>query len=230
MFSQKNGWPELQDETGEFLFVSPDSPENSWTIARDHGMHARMLDKLEKTYHIDRTRVYLTGFSNGSMATCWYGTMHPELYAAISPWNSPLVSFEEDLLRDGWEMPVFAINGDLDHKMDIPRKSYDRLFETFILLNGGIPRPAEVPCPWKWKQDAQYDGSNRYTAAAGYREGSRMTTYEYWNLDGKPRFCFTELKDMPHGAIHDEARAAWAFLRRFSRPAGSKTVVDRRGM
>lgn len=226
MFSQKNGWPELQDETGEFLFVSPDSPENSWTIARDHGMHARMLDKLEKTYHIDRTRVYLTGFSNGSMATCWYGTMHPELYAAISPWNSPLVSFEEDLLRDGWEMPVFAINGDLDHKMDIPRKSYDRLFETFILLNGGIPRPAEVPCPWKWKQDAQYDGSNRYTAAAGYREGSRMTTYEYWNLDGKPRFCFTELKDMPHGAIHDEARAAWAFLRRFSRPAGSKTVVD----
>jgi len=227
MFAQKNGWPELQDETREFLFVIPDSPENSWTISGDHGMHALMLEKLEKTYHIDRTRVYLTGFSNGAMATCWYGTMHPELYAAISPWNSPLCSFEEKLLEGGWEMPVFAINGDLDHKMDVPRKSYGKLFETFIRLNGGVPRPVQVPCPWKWKHDAQWDGSNRYTVEAGYREGDRMTTYEYWNPDGKPRFCFTELKDMPHGAIHDEARAAWMFLRRFSRPNGSKTVVDR---
>ena len=226
MFAQKNGWPELQDETGAFVFVSPDSPENSWTVQRDHGMHALMLQKLEEKYGIDRTRVYLTGFSNGSMATCWYGTMHPELYAAISPWNSPLVSFEEKLLSEGWEMPVFAINGDLDHKMDIPRKSYAKLFETFIRLNGGLPRKAEVPMPWHWKYDAQWNGENRYTSEAGYRQGGRMTTYEYQNLDGYPRFCFTELKDMPHGAIQDEARAAWAFLSRFSRPLGSKKVVD----
>lgn len=163
---------------------------------------------------------------NGSMATCWYGTMHPELYAAISPWNSPLVSFEEKLLEEGWEMPVFAINGDLDHKMDIPRKSYAKLFETYIRLNGGLPRRAEVPMPWYWKCDAQWNGENRYTSEAGYRQGCRMTTYEYQNLDGYPRFCFTEMKDMPHGAIQDEARAAWAFLSRFSRPLGSKKVVD----
>lgn len=226
MFAQKNGWPELQDETRAFVFVSPDSPENSWEIQRDHGMHPLMLDKLEQTYGIDRTRVYLTGFSNGSMATCWYATMHPELYAAIAPWNSPLVSFEQRLLEDGWEMPVFAINGDLDHKMDIPRKSYGRLFETYILLNGGLPRKAEVPAPWQWKHDEQWDGNNRYTPEAGYNQGQRMTTYVWHNLDGASRFCFTEVKNMPHGAIHDEARASWEFLRRFSRPQGSKTVVD----
>lgn len=226
MFAQKNGWPELQDETGAFLFVSPDSPENSWVLYRDHGMHALMLDKLEAKYGIDRTRVYLTGFSNGSMATCWYGTMHPELYAAISPWNSPVVSFEEKLLEEGWELPAFAINGDLDHKMDIPRKSYDRLFEAFIRLNGGLPRKAEIPSPWAWKHDEVWDGGSRYTLAAGYTQGQRMTTYVYHNLDGQPRFCFTQLRDMPHGAIHDEARAAWTFLRRFSRPLGSKKIVD----
>lgn len=226
MFAQKNGWSELQDETGAFLFVSPDSPEHTWLIERDEGMHEKMLEKLEKLYGIDRTRVYLTGFSNGSMATCWYGTRHPELYAALAPWNSPLLSFEDQLLKDGWEMPMFAINGDLDHKMDVPRRSYGRLFEVFIKLNGGIPRKAEIPKPWVWKCDEKWDESNRYTPSAGYSQGNRLTTYVYHNLDGQPRFCFTVIKDMPHGAIHEEARATWEFVRRFSRPAGSKKIVD----
>jgi hypothetical protein len=34
------------------------------------------------------------------------------------------------------------------------------------------------------------------------------------------------MKDMPHGAIYDQSRAAWAFLKRFSRPEGSKKVID----
>lgn len=118
MFAQKNGWPELQDDTKAFVFVSPDSPEHTWLVERDEGMQKKMLDKLEARYGIDRTRVYLTGFSNGSMATCWYGTRHPQLYAALAPWNSPIVSFEQGLLKDGWQMPVFAVNGDLDHKID----------------------------------------------------------------------------------------------------------------
>ena len=226
MFVQKNGWPELQDETRAFLFVAPDSPENSWDAYRDHGMHQQMLDKLEEKYNIDRTRVYLTGFSNGAMATCWYGTMHPDLYAAISPWNSPIISFEEKLLEEGWELPTFAINGDLDHKMDIPRKFYGKLFETFIRLNGGLPKRATIPCPWVWKCDAVWDAGSCYTAEAGYTQGQRMTTYVYYNLAGQPRFCFTQIRDMPHGAIYDEARATWAFFRRFSRPCGCKKVID----
>lgn len=226
MFAQKNGWPELQDETGAFVFVSPDSPEHTWLVERDEGMQEKMLKKLEAQYGIDRTRVYLTGFSNGAMATCWYGTRHPKLYAAIAPWNSPIVSFEEALLQDGWEMPMFAVNGDLDHKMDVPRRFYGTLFERFITLNGGTPHRAEVPKPWMWKYDEKWDASNRYTANAGYSQGDRLTTYVYHNLESQPRFCFTVIKDMPHGAIHDEARSTWDFFKRFSRPVGSKKVLD----
>lgn len=226
MFAQKNGWAQLQDETGGFVFVSPDSPEHTWLVERDEGMQEKMLDKLEARYGIDRTRVYLTGFSNGAMATCWYGTRHPELYAALAPWNSPVLSFEEELLRDGWEMPMFAINGDLDHKMDVPRRFYPELFRRFITLNGGVPRKAKISGPWNWVYDEKWDAFNRYLPASGYTQGERMTTYVYHNLDGRPRFCFTVIKNMPHGAIHDEARATWEFLKRFSRPSGSKKVVD----
>ncbi|MBR0450822.1 MAG: hypothetical protein IJI78_02415 [Oscillospiraceae bacterium] len=38
----------LQYDTGEFVFVSLDSPENSWTIARDDGVHALILDRMEE--------------------------------------------------------------------------------------------------------------------------------------------------------------------------------------
>ena len=223
MFAQKNGWPELQDETGEFVFVSPDSPENSWTIARDDGVHALMLDRLEERYGIDRTRVYLTGFSNGSMATCWYGTLHPELFAALSPWNSPLLSYEKRLLEDGWEMPVFAVNGDKDHKMDLPRRFYHELFETFIRINGGVPEEAEGEIPGGWRPDRILTGDD-YTPGLGYRQGERLTTYVYNGRGETPRFCFTQVRDMPHGAIPDEARATWNFFRQFRRPKGSKIV------
>lgn len=226
LFAQKNGWPELQDETKAFVFVSPDSPENCWRIERDEGMHEKMLEKLEVRYGIDRTRVYLTGFSNGSLATCWYGERHPELYAALAPWNSPISSFEDNLVNGGWEMPMFAMNGDLDHKMDVPRRGYDKLFKAFISINGGEPREAEHPNPWRWAYDEKWDAKNKYTADQGYTQGDRLTTYVYHNRNGQPRFCFTNIKDMPHGAIHDQARATWAFLQRFSRPAGSKLVVD----
>ena len=36
----------------------------------------------------------------------------------------------------------------------------------------------------------------------------------------------TTARDMPHGAIADEARAAWAFVSRFTRPEGSHTVEE----
>lgn len=226
MFAQKNGWPELQDETGAFLFVSPDSPEHTWYVERDEGMQEKMLDKLEACYGIDRTRVYLTGFSNGAMATCWYGTRHPELYAALSPWNSPIRSFEDTLLHDGWEMPMFAVNGDLDHKMDVPRRSYKELFRTFILLNGGIPEGPAVGVPWNWKYDEIWSAENRYTPENGYTQGERLRTYVYRNRMGESRFCFTVVRDMPHGAVPDEARATWEFVRQFSRPRGSKKILD----
>lgn len=225
MFAQKNGWPELQDETKAFCLVCPDSPEHTWLVERDEGMQEKMLDALSACFGIDRSRVYLTGFSNGSMATCWYGTRHPQLYAALSPWNSPIVSFEEELVQKEWQMPVFAINGDLDHKMDLPRRSYRKLFESFLRINGCALCPAERENPCHWRADERWDSTDRYTRESGFSQGSRLTTWVYRGSDGAPRVCFTSVENMPHGAIGDEARAAWEFLRHFSRPSGGKQVI-----
>lgn len=226
LFSGKNGWPQLSDETGEFLLVLPDSPENAWHVERDEGMLAPMIEKLIACYGIDRSRIYLTGFSNGGMATCWFGTRHPALFAAISPWNPPMQAWEGELLKKGWQMPLFAVNGDKDHKIAFALKNFDAMMQTYIMLNGGTPRTAGEKKPMAWTFDEVWNAENRFSKRNGYQQGERLTAYVYHNNLGNPRVCYLEIKDMPHGAIHDEARATWEFLRRFSRPGNGKSVVD----
>ena len=76
-----------------------------------------------------------------------------------------------------------------------------------------------------FRPDAVRDGQNYYTQEKGYQSGDRLYTRLYTAADGTPRVGYTVMKNMPHGAIPDESRAAWDFLRHFSRPQGSKTVV-----
>ena len=221
LFSYKNGWAELADETGEFLLVLPDSPENSWKVGRDEGAIPKIIDRLVERYGADRERIYLTGFSNGSLATTWYGERHPQLFAAISPWNSPMLCFEDELEQSGYELPVFAVNGDLDHKMDVPRQFYREQFSAFVRINGGLPAESEDG-PVRLMADEIIDASGKYTAENGYTQPERLTTYVFNGREGKPRVCFTNVSDMPHGAIYDESRAAWDFLRHFRRPGNGK--------
>ena len=67
-------------------------------------------------------------------------------------------------------------------------------------------------------------GENYYTITRGYDQGDRFKTLIYYGKDGKPRVGFTVMKNMPHGAICEQSRAAWEFLRHFRRPAGSRQV------
>ena len=223
LFCYKNGWAELADETGEFVLVLPDSPENAWKVERDENLFEVLLAKLDEVTSVDLERVYLTGFSNGSLATCWYGERHPHLFAAIAPWNSPMVCYEDELLASGYELPIFAINGDLDHKMDVPRRFYPEFFSAFLRLNEGTPVPGGDG-PVGLVPDEVWDSENYYTVANGYEQGQRMTSYVFHDKNGCAKVSYTQISEMPHGAIPDEARATWTFIRRFRRPANSKTI------
>ena len=190
-------------------------------MERDEGAIPKIIDRLVEKYGADRERIYIIGFSNGSLATTWYGERHPQLFAAISPWNSPMVCFEDELEQSGYELPVFAVNGDLDHKMDVPRQFYREQFSAFVRINGGLPAESEEG-PVRLRPDEIWNAETRYTAQGGYTEPERLTTYVWHGRDGKPRVCFTNVSDMPHGAIYDASKAAWDFLRHFRRPGNGK--------
>lgn len=221
MFAQKNGWEQLADETGEFILAAPGSPENIWFLDRDGQAIKAMVELLAERYAADRSRIYLTGFSNGAMMTRQAGTSFPGLFAGLAPFNGPpsgvLPGAEawpaalEALEAEGWQMPYFAYAGDRDPAAPAEK---EELLERMLRLNGC----GETP-------DAVYDGGNAYTPQRGYAEGGRQRTEVWLDGAGVPRAAMTVMEDMPHGAIPDESRSAWSFLRRYRRPEGSRKVV-----
>lgn len=122
LFAEKNGWDVLADETRAFVLVCPDSPGNIWQLERDGLAFEAMITHICGDYGLDRTRVYLTGFSNGGAITREVGTTWPELFAAIAPFNAPvnapgLVAAEvvnPGFLSSGYELPYWVCVGDRD--------------------------------------------------------------------------------------------------------------------
>lgn len=223
LYADKNGWEGLADETREFVVVVPDSPRNVWSAERDADVLELIIDEVVAAYGCDRTRVYLTGFSNGAAFTCQQATTRPWLFAAASPWNCPpegaIVAsglgpylYAPDAQGQGYELPFWIVTGDSDDK-GVTDRSGD--LPTVLPLGGCAPRSEDV-----------WDGASRYTAERGYTEGDRLRTRAFKNAEGSVRVGLTTVRDMPHGAIADEARAAWEFMRCFRRVEGSGTIRE----
>ena len=223
LYADKNGWEDLADETRAFMVAVPDSPYNVWCAERDDEVLERLIDDVASAYGCDRTRVYATGFSNGGAYICQQATTHPWLFAAVSPWNAPAAEvvaasglgayfYHPDFVAGDYELPFWICTGDSDDK-----GVTDRTSDLAYVLppNGCAEQEPQV-----------LDGSNRYTADAGYPEGDRLVSRVYANADGSPRVGLTVARDMPHGAIVDETRAAWAFMSRFRRLEGSHKVEE----
>lgn len=232
MFTSKNGWDALADETGAFVLVSPDSPGNIWFILRDGAVFGRIIGQLAETYGIDTERVYLAGFSNGAVMARELAYSRPELFAAVSPSNGPWFDTRSMQLTDasrppeelspevrammdrfraeGWQMPCAIFYGDNDPAAGRSRDPAPRLF---CAANGCPDTPSDI-----------YTDENYFTPEIGYRQGGRFRTEVYRGPDGTARVLVTTMKNMPHGAISEESRLIWEFVKRFRRREGEKQV------
>lgn len=223
MFATKNGWEQLSDETEEFVVVLPDSPQNIWNMNRDRNSISVMINKLVGKYHFDETRIYLTGFSNGAIFTVQQCSTFPKLFAAVSPWNGPYIITGTDSMAgdysvfpgftdSGYEMPLWICAGDHDNKASV--KDMQRIADSFLQVNGCDSNSFE-----------KVDSDSNYTKDKGYHEGARFSVTQYKNRKGSVRVCTVVMKNMPHGAIVDQSRMSWEFMKRFSRK-DSKSVCE----
>lgn len=222
LFAVKNGWDALADETRAFVLAVPDSPGNIWKLERDGAAFPAMIDRLCGAYGLDRSRVYLTGFSNGGIITREVGTAWPQLFAGISPSNAPEgVSLAQPeaiapaFAASGVELPCWLYVGDSDPAAGT---DVDGQLEVLLRANGCPMRPAQGLAS-RFAPDEVWTGENHYTPERGFRQGERFQTLVYRGHDGVPKVGYTVMKDMPHGFIWDQSRAAWNFLRHFSRAA-----------
>ncbi|MCI8534020.1 MAG: hypothetical protein HFG68_00320 [Hungatella sp.] len=219
LFTTKNGWDRLADETGEFILVSPDSPGNIWFLPRDGMVFPEIVYKMEEEFGIDTSRIYLTGFSNGGMIVREVAISYPHLFAGVSPWNAPVgntaAMMKEDssimdpkfdkkfilclntFLESGYEMPFVFIFGDRDRAACVEE---DLMIEPLIAANDCI--------------------------SVESREENGCFTVVHKNSYGKPMVSVIIMRDMPHGAVYEESRFTWEFLKQFRRIGGARKVKE----
>ena len=239
MFTAKNGWDLLADETGEFVVVSPDSPGNIWFWDRDKGAFEAIISACAAEFGIDTARVYLTGFSNGGMITGEAAVYRPSLFAAVSPWNAPCIDsclmHEQDtnavppafgpaldsalaaFATGKTALPCYFIFGDNDPAASAGQ---NRLLQPFLQANH-CTVIADDTSPTGFAPAAVLTQQNAYAKKDGYTDPGRFTTYVYTTDSGDVRVCVSIMKNMPHGAIFDESRAVWSFLKQFRRGAAA---------
>jgi hypothetical protein len=84
-------------DTGKFVVVYPNALKNSsdqqsWDLAgtNDYTYLLSLIDTVEGRYHIDRKRVYVSGFSQGGFFSFNLGCRHADVIAAIGPVSGTL--------------------------------------------------------------------------------------------------------------------------------------------
>jgi phospholipase/carboxylesterase len=106
--------------TRGYILLSPKSLAETWSMTMnsiDTRSVMRMLDEVQRDYAIDRSRIYLTGLSDGGIFTYIMGIERHELFAGIAPVAGALHMAIDPMLRTntGREVPIFVVHGAHDH-------------------------------------------------------------------------------------------------------------------
>lgn len=133
------GPPKIIENGGKlpFVVVAPQCPAGqSWDIY----LLKDLLDEIISTYHIDKSRVYLTGLSMGGFGSWALGSMFPDSFAAIAPicggGNKFLV------MRSLKDMPLWVFHGKKD--MVVPESASAALVEA-LKANGSSVKYTVLP-------------------------------------------------------------------------------------
>jgi predicted peptidase len=122
----KHGPPARVKEGAEFPFLlaSPQCPEGEWWTEQPV---LELVDYLERTYHVDSSRIYLTGLSMGGYGTWHFATLAPKRFAAIVPICGGGIPYK---MRDILDLPVWAFHGGKDTV--VPLQESERLIKELL--------------------------------------------------------------------------------------------------
>jgi polyhydroxybutyrate depolymerase len=126
---------------GDRTFSGPGWEIRTLTPNRDVDFTIAMLDRLEKTYCIDRARVFSTGFSNGGYFSHVLGCTHPERFAAVAPVSGGWLSSWS--CTPSRPIPVLIHHGRQDDVIDVAEAR--RAFDAWLAIDGCAAPPGAQP-------------------------------------------------------------------------------------
>ncbi len=159
---------------------------------RDLALVKRLLDTLERTYCIDRARVFSTGFSNGAFFSNILGCTMADRFAAIAPVSGGTLTVACHPSR---AVPVLIHHGRKDERIPVDQARQTR--DAWVATDGCHAHTSDT-CDW-------YRGC-RDGVEVGYCEDDGT---HYWPLPATERI-WTFFKQHPMAAGQPTAGAQHA--------------------
>lgn len=144
---------------------------------RDANFMRALIDELHDRLGIDRGRVYLTGFSNGGLATYHLACELSDRFAAAAPVGALMIEPQWQSCALSPPVPFLLIHGTEDEQfpwegaagVSTTRRSADATVERLVTLNGCGATPAVT-----FEPDTADDGTRvrreHYTGCTGQAE------------------------------------------------------------
>lgn len=118
------------------IVVFPQVPRDSQWVGTPADMAVAALQQTMREFHVDPSRVYLTGLSMGGHGTWYVAYRHPELFAAVVPicgWVREFVMFRGSvpvvpgdsaqimplLVQKLGKVPIWIFHGEVDQVVNV---------------------------------------------------------------------------------------------------------------
>ena len=109
-----------QTRLGEdYVVACPTAPLGAWFTRGAEELVLATIRSVQRRYHIDPDRIFLTGMSNGGIGAWLIGMHHAPLFAGIAPMASGLDNVLMPFLANLRSTPAYIIHGAKDQVMPV---------------------------------------------------------------------------------------------------------------
>ncbi|MEX1376016.1 MAG: PHB depolymerase family esterase, partial [Eubacteriales bacterium] len=232
-------WHELGEKEGFITVYANASDDDSWnsmlysTRASDIEYLTRLIEHITDKYPVDKSRIYLSGFSNGSGMAQVLSALRPDLIAGLVAFNTrfPMHDGVYEGARKAKEkydyrVPVFSTYGTKDAEYP-PREGSGQFSQMTF---------------WKWYNNIEAkplngdDKSGAGTAGdcvvtlgePSNGEKGEMTWHQYYSMDNPSinYYNYTVVQGLPHTVEQRLIPTAWEFIKKFSRREDGLLKID----
>jgi len=191
---QNTHWENVADTVG-FVVAYPQGGTgmSTWDLQgeTDTKWITEIIDQFAKDYKIDRSRVYLSGFSIGGMFTYYAMNKIADKIAAIAPCSGPNIYGASEAMRP---VPIFHIHGTNDDVLNYSMVN-DYLEEYRDLFN--CPETADII--------ENYPNSE-----------NKATMYSWGPCDGDVYVKHLKLQGRGHSPSSADVSDIWDFVKEYS--------------
>lgn len=146
-------------EQMKYLVVSPQCPARSfWSKADQQKRLLELLAHINKTYNVDRDRIYLTGLSMGGYGSWRLAADHPQMFAAVAPICGAGDPKDGEALT---KLPIWAWHGTEDRA--VPHKRSVEMVDAIKAAGGTKVRFTSLAHIGHFSWQAAYQSSDLYS-------------------------------------------------------------------